>query len=53
MITDFSKPTPPSQDKRWRLVDTTMRRLGNQSRGLIEALHTVQETSGYLDQQWQ
>jgi bidirectional [NiFe] hydrogenase diaphorase subunit len=50
MITDFSKPVPPSQDKRWRLVDTTMRKLGNQSRGLIETLHTVQETFGYLDE---
>ncbi len=50
MITDFSKPTPPSQDKRWRLVDATMRRLGNHSRGLIETLHTVQETFGYLDE---
>ena len=51
MITDFTKPTPPSQDKRWRLVDTTMRRMGNQSRGLIEALHTVQETFGFLDEE--
>ena len=50
MITDFSKPGPPSTDKRWRLVDATMRRLGNQSRGLIETLHTVQETFGYLDE---
>lgn len=50
MITDFSKPVPPIQDKRWRLVDTTMRKLGNQSRGLIETLHTVQETFGYLDE---
>jgi bidirectional [NiFe] hydrogenase diaphorase subunit len=50
MITDFAKPAAPSQDKRWRLVDATMRRLGNQSRGLIEALHTVQETFGYLDE---
>jgi bidirectional [NiFe] hydrogenase diaphorase subunit len=50
MITDFSKPIPPSQDKRWRLVDTTMRKLGNQPRGLIETLHTVQETFGYLDE---
>ena len=50
MITDFAKPTVPSQDKRWRLVDATMRRLGNQSRGLIEALHTVQEAFGYLDE---
>jgi bidirectional [NiFe] hydrogenase diaphorase subunit len=51
MITDFSKPAPPSADKRWRLVDATMRRLGNQSRGLIEALHTVQETFGCLDEE--
>lgn len=51
MITDYSKPTPPSLDKRWRLVDATMRRLGNQSRGLIETLHTVQETFGYLDEE--
>jgi bidirectional [NiFe] hydrogenase diaphorase subunit len=50
MITDFTKPVPPSQDKRWRLVDTTMRNLGNQPRGLIETLHTVQETFGYLDE---
>jgi bidirectional [NiFe] hydrogenase diaphorase subunit len=50
MITDFSKQTPPSLDKRWRLVDATMRRLGNHSRGLIETLHTVQETFGYLDE---
>ena len=50
MITDFSKPTPPSSDKRWRLVDATMRRLGNQSRGLIETLHTVQESFGFLDE---
>ena len=51
MTTDFSKPTPPSADKRWRLVDATMRRLGNQSRGLIETLYTVQETFGYLDEE--
>jgi bidirectional [NiFe] hydrogenase diaphorase subunit len=47
---DFSKPAPPNQDKRWRLVDATMRRLGLQSRGLIETLHTVQEAFGYLDE---
>lgn len=28
-----------------------MRRLGHQSRGLIETLHTVQEAFGYLDEQ--
>jgi NADH:ubiquinone oxidoreductase subunit E len=44
-----SKPAPPNQDKRWKLVDATMRRQGQQSRGLIETLHTVQEAFGYLD----
>ena len=44
-----SKPTPPNQDKRWKLVDATMRRQGQQARGLIETLHTVQEAFGYLD----
>jgi len=47
---DFNKPVPPNPDKRWRLVDATMRRLGQQSRGLIETLHTVQEAFGYLDE---
>ncbi len=28
-----------------------MRRLGHHSRGLIETLHTVQETFGYLDEE--
>src|SRR6201993_1091531 len=49
MSTYFAKPAPPSQDKRWKLVDATMRRTGQQSRSLIETLHTVQEAFGYLD----
>lgn len=47
---DLTKPSPPNQDKRWRLVDATMRRLGQHARGLIETLHTVQEAFGYLDE---
>ena len=46
-----AKPTPPNQDKRWKLVDATIRRQGAQQRGLIETLHTVQEAFGYLDEQ--
>src|SRR3954464_15881679 len=46
-----AKPIPPNQDKRWKLVDATIRRVGSQSRGLIETLHTVQEAFGYLDEQ--
>jgi len=51
MSTYFIKPSPPNQDKRWKLVDATMRRTGQQGRGLIETLHTVQEAFGYLDEQ--
>ena len=39
----------PSDDKRWRIVEGTMRRHGYQSHALIEVLHTVQECFGYLD----
>ena len=49
MGTSFRKPVAPSADKRWKIVETSMRRLGNQSHALIEALHTVQEAFGYLD----
>lgn len=44
-----TKQQPPSDDKRWRIVDTTMRRHGNSARGLIETLHNVQQIFGYLD----
>jgi len=40
---------PPSNDKRWRIVEGTMRRHGYQSHALIEVLHTVQECFGFLD----
>ncbi len=39
----------PSDDKRWKLVEATMRRNGYRPDGLIETLHTVQESFGYLD----
>jgi bidirectional [NiFe] hydrogenase diaphorase subunit len=39
----------PSDDKRWRLVNATMRRNGNEPDALIETLHTVQEAFGFLD----
>ena len=41
---------PPSGDKRWKLVEGTMRRHGHESNALIEVLHTVQETFGYIDE---
>jgi bidirectional [NiFe] hydrogenase diaphorase subunit len=43
------KPSAPSDDKRWRIVETRMRRLGNRPDALIEALHSAQEAFGFLD----
>lgn len=40
----------PSDDKRWRVVDATMRRHGYTPSALIEALHAVQQAFGYLDE---
>lgn len=40
---------PPADDKRWKLVNATMRRHGYTSHALIETLHTVQEAYGFLD----
>jgi bidirectional [NiFe] hydrogenase diaphorase subunit len=39
----------PKDDKRWRIVEARIRRAGAQPDALIEVLHTVQETFGYLD----
>ena len=44
-------PLPPNADKRWKIVDATMRRHGSAGHALIESLHTVQECFGYLDEQ--
>jgi len=44
------KPTPPSDDRRWKLVDAAMRKHGNVPSALIESLHSVQEAFGYLDE---
>jgi bidirectional [NiFe] hydrogenase diaphorase subunit len=40
----------PSADKRWKLVEGTMRRHGHEPDALIEVLHTVQESFGFLDE---
>jgi bidirectional [NiFe] hydrogenase diaphorase subunit len=44
-----AKPPLPSIDKRWRIVNGTMRRHGYVRHALIEALHSVQQSFGYLD----
>ncbi len=43
-------PKPPSDDKRWRIVEATMRRNGFEPQALIESLHSVQQAMGYLDE---
>ncbi len=43
-----AKASPPSDDRRWKIVDGTMRRHGHEPYALIEVLHTVQETFGFL-----
>jgi bidirectional [NiFe] hydrogenase diaphorase subunit len=45
------KIAPPSDDKRWRLVEATMRKGGNEPHALIETLHTVQNAFGYLEEE--
>jgi bidirectional [NiFe] hydrogenase diaphorase subunit len=44
-----ANPPAPSDDKRWKIVETRMRRLGNRQDALIEALHSAQEAFGYID----
>ena len=49
MVAVRKKPQPPSEDKRWKIIHATMRRNGFASHALIETLHSVQNTFGYLD----
>lgn len=44
-----SAPILSAEEKRWRVVTATMRRNGYSPDALIETLHTVQSTFGYLD----
>ncbi len=46
----FAKPAAPNDDKRWKIVETRMRRMGDRPAALIEALHAAQEAFGYLDE---
>jgi bidirectional [NiFe] hydrogenase diaphorase subunit len=44
------RPQLPSDDKRWKLVNATMRRNGYAGDALIETLHSVQDAFGFLDE---
>jgi bidirectional [NiFe] hydrogenase diaphorase subunit len=45
----FTPPPLPSDDKRWKIVNGTMRKSGYARHALIETLHTVQSSFGFLD----
>jgi bidirectional [NiFe] hydrogenase diaphorase subunit len=45
----IKRPPLPNEDKRWKIVNGTMRKHGFSRDALIETLHTVQESFGYLD----
>ena len=51
MLQKSRKVDLPSDDKRWRIVQGTMRRNGYARHSLIETLHTVQESFGFLDEE--
>ena len=49
MAVAIAGQAPPSDDRRWKVVDARMRRLGYRPDALVEALHSVQESFGFLD----
>jgi bidirectional [NiFe] hydrogenase diaphorase subunit len=49
IVAAFTPPPLPSEDKRWKIVAGTMRKNGFARHALIETLHTVQSSFGYLD----
>jgi bidirectional [NiFe] hydrogenase diaphorase subunit len=48
-VSAFTPPPLPSEDKRWKIVNGTMRKNGFARHALIETLHTVQSSFGFLD----
>lgn len=51
MLANPKQINPPTDDKRWRFVQATMRRNGFRRSALIETLHSVQESFGFLDKE--
>lgn len=39
----------PSGDKRWKIVEVALRRHGYKPAALLEGMHIIQQTFGYLD----
>ena len=50
MMTKTTVPKPPTDDKRWRQAEVTMRRQGHDPHSLIEALHAIQSAFGFIDE---
>ena len=44
------RTAPPSDDKRWRKVTSTMKKHEYSPKALIETLHAVQDAFGYIDE---
>jgi len=49
ILSAYPMPPLPSDDKRWKIVNGTMRRHGYTRNALIETLHTAQSSFGFLD----
>jgi bidirectional [NiFe] hydrogenase diaphorase subunit len=49
MAISIARPASPSDDRRWKVVDARMRRLGYRPDALVEALHSAQDSFGFLD----
>ena len=51
MPSQAASAQPPSADRRWKLVESALRRHQYRPEALLEVLHAVQEAFGYIDQQ--
>jgi bidirectional [NiFe] hydrogenase diaphorase subunit len=51
MTVAIAGQAPPSDDRRWKDIDACMRSLGHRPDALIEALHSVQDSFGFLDRE--
>lgn len=51
MLQTTKKVSPPSDDKRWKVVDATMRRHGYMPAALIETLHILQDSFGHISEE--